>query len=124
MRDLRYSLFTFMLAFAAVASGEVDCTGKIERLGVSIEKGVVTVGLSSGPNSTQLCAVAGDSPMNKISNSVCRTLYSTLIDAKSANREITIRFYEHDSCNAPALADRPSGPLVWYAQYETVEQKK
>ena len=90
----------------------VDCTGTITNLSLQLNnEGTVTLSLSGGPSWTYLCNV-GTPERNGVNSSVCKTMYSSLLAAKAANKQVLIRFYDYDSCAAvPAWAN--SGSLGW-----------
>jgi hypothetical protein len=99
------------LGVAPAADAVVDCTGTITNLSVMLNgEGVVTLGLSSGPSYTYLCAVNNDT--NGVAAQVCRTMYATLVAAKLAGKPVLIRFYDYSTCSAvPNWA--PAGTLGW-----------
>jgi hypothetical protein len=102
------------LAWSAPARAHVDCTGTITRLSIQLNlNGIVTLGLSSGPSASYICAV--NYTLNGVDPVVCRTLYATLMAAKLAGKRVLIRFYDHSSCmSIPTWAD--AGQLGWTEQ--------
>ena len=107
----RTTLVVTALVFTAQAHAVVDCTGTVTTLSVGLDaSGVLTLGLSSGPNATYLCAINDD--LNGVPATVCRTMYATLMATKLSGKRVFIRFYDHATCAAvPNWA--PAGTLGW-----------
>jgi hypothetical protein len=97
--------------FGSATASAVDCTGSVSTLSLQLDTlGTVTVSLSNGPSFTYLCAV--DGVRNAVSPTVCRTMYATLVAAKTTGKSVLIRFHDHGTCTAvPAWAD--AGALGW-----------
>ena len=112
---------TLLSGVAMHSAAQVDCSGKIEALGIARDSGIVTVSIIEGPQGAQLCSVNNAKALNDIPGNICRTLFSTLIDAKIKQQDMTIRFHEHEECSAPGLQHQPTGPLIWYSQFEMSE---
>jgi len=95
-----------------VVQAAIDCTGTVTNLSLQMgTAGTVTLSLSNGPTYTYFCNV-GEGNLNGVSPSVCRTMYATLLTAKATNKQVLIRFYDHDSCTAvPSWAN--AGALGW-----------
>jgi hypothetical protein len=115
MRKLQAKLRQRSVAFlASLACGNVwavDCTGTVQTLSLQLDtQGIVTLSLSGGPTYTYLCAV--DNTFNGVSPTVCRTMYATLMTAKTTGEAVLIRFHDYSSCTAvPAWA--AAGQLSW-----------
>lgn len=94
-----------------VAFASVDCAGDVTNLSLQLDSvGTVTLSLSGGPSYTYLCAVDGS--RNGVSATVCRSMYATLVAAKTAGKKVSIRFNDYSSCSAiPSWAD--PGVLGW-----------
>ncbi|MPY24345.1 hypothetical protein [Shewanella sp. YLB-07] len=107
-----------LLIISSQAMAQVDCKGKITRLGLSLNNGILTVGLQGGPNAAQLCSIQLGYSYNNIDNDVCKTLYSTLLATKASDKQTTIRFYDHTSCTTPELSWKIAGALGWTAHLE------
>jgi hypothetical protein len=89
----------------------VDCEGTVDTLSIQLNTtGMVTVSLSGGPAYTYLCAV--DGTLNGVSATVCRTMYATLVTAKTTGKRVLIRFNDYSSCSA-VPAWNFSGTLGW-----------
>jgi len=97
---------------ANVSQAAVDCAGEVTSLSMQLNTtGTVTLSLAGGPSYTYLCDVDGTG-RNGVSATVCRTMYATLMAAKTTGKKVLIRFYDFNSCAAiPAWAD--SGLLGW-----------
>ncbi len=105
--------YLLVILFAStVQAGDVDCTGKVDSLSLQLNRnGTVTLSLSGGPSYTYLCNIDGVE-VNEVSFEVCKAMYSTLMAAKLANKEVGIRFYNYDSCDAVPSWGYP-GRLGW-----------
>jgi len=89
----------------------VDCEGTVNTLSMQMDTlGLVTLSLSGGPTYTYLCAV--DGTVNGVSPTVCRTMYATLVTAKTTGKRVLIRFNDHASCSAIASWTL-AGALGW-----------
>jgi len=95
------------------AYSQVDCTGTVDNLSLQLNSvGTVTISLSGGPTATYLCDVDGTSARNGVSPTVCRTMFSTLLTAKTTGKKVLIRFQDYTSCSAvPAWAN--AGTVGW-----------
>lgn len=105
------------IAMCAISSkAEIDCKGTVDNLSLQLNNiGTVTLSLSGGPNYTYLCEIdgaGGGAGLNGVSPAVCRSMYATLVLAKSLGKKVTIRFYNHNTCTAvPSWGN--AGPLGW-----------
>lgn len=109
---LRLGVFVGFLLFSGMSSAAVDCAGEVTNLSLQLtSEGPVTLSLSNGPSYTYLCNIDG-SARNGVSPTVCRTMYATLVTAKTTGKKVSIRFYDYNDCSAiPAWAN--SGSLGW-----------
>lgn len=100
-----------LIVFGTPALAVVDCQGYVSGLSLQLNsEGTVTLSLSNGPSQTYLCNV--DGVRNGVSSTVCRTMYATLVTAKTTGKQVSIRFYDYNACNqVPAWAS--SGALGW-----------
>ena len=110
-RDVPLAVAVCCFAWVAPARAYVDCTGTITNLSIQLDGyGTVTVGLSSGPNFSYVCAV--NYALNGVDPVVCRTLYASLMAAKLAGKRVLIRFHDHESCTSiPNWTN--AGQLSW-----------
>ena len=99
------------LLFVNTAFAAVDCAGDVTNLSLQLNSlGTVTLSLSGGPAFVYLCDV--DATRNGVSPMVCRTMYATLMAAKTSAKKVSIRFYNYDTCAAiPPYTD--AGTLGW-----------
>ncbi|KGJ93326.1 hypothetical protein [Colwellia psychrerythraea] len=111
-------LALLILLISTSSNAEVDCKGKISRLALQINNGVVILGLVGGPNAAQLCSIKDTENYNGVASEVCRTLYGTLLAAKASDKNTTIRFYSHDSCTTPELSWKAAGTLGYSAHMQ------
>lgn len=109
---IRLLMLGWLCACYAPANAVVDCTGSVTNLSLQMgAAGTITISLSGGPTYTYLCNV-GDGNLNGVPPSVCKTMYATLIAAKSTNKRVLMRFYDYDSCAAvPSWGN--AGALGW-----------
>jgi hypothetical protein len=111
MKITRSLLVAVLLLAAMPAHAAIDCTGTVTNLSVQLNaEGMLTLGLSSSPSATYLCAINAE--VNGVAPVVCRTMYGTLMAAKLAGKRVTIRFYDHNSCASVPNWDLP-GALGW-----------
>jgi hypothetical protein len=112
-RNVSLAVAVGCLAWIAPARA-VDCTGTITKLGLQLDgNGIVTLGLSSGPGASYICAINYD--LNGVAPVVCRTLYATLMAAKLAGKSVLIRFHDYSSCaSIPNWTE--AGQLSWTQQ--------
>lgn len=93
----------------------IDCAGEVSSLSLQLNtSGTVTLSLTGGPTSIYLCDVDGDTPnpRNSVSPTVCRTMYATLVAARTTGKKVSIRFYDYNSCAAiPSWTN--AGGLGW-----------
>src|SRR5437868_2302492 len=88
------------ICYANTAAAVVDCTGEVTSLSLQLTTaGTVTLSLAGAPYYTYLCDVDG-SGLNGVSPTVCRTMYATLVTAKTTGKKVLIRFYDHSTCSA------------------------
>ena len=101
----------FMVSITNVCLA-VDCLGYVSSLSLQLnQQGTVTVSLSNSPSYTYLCDIDGQG-RNGVSPDVCRVMYSTLMAAKLANKQVSIRFYDYENCaSVPAWTN--AGTLGW-----------
>ena len=98
--------------FSAGAHAQIDCIGEVTNLSLQLNTaGTITLSLSGGPSYTYLCDIDG-AGRNGVSPAVCRTMYATLMTAKTTGKKVSIRFYDYNTCGSiPAWAN--SGNLGW-----------
>lgn len=100
-----------LLLNSSISLADIDCAGTVSGLSLTLDNvGTVILSIGGGPANVYLCAV--DGVRNGVSPTVCRSMYSTLLATKMADKKISIRFYGYSSCTAvPPWAD--PGPLGW-----------
>ncbi len=112
---MRYiTLLLLLCSFGSWA--KVDCTGKISMLSLHLDNGIVIVGLDKGPWAGQICSIQQGGKYNNIAPEVCNALYSSLLAAKAANKNVTLRFMDHSSCTTPELSWKAAGWVSWTNQ--------
>lgn len=97
MKTIRGLFVAGLLLVTMPGHAVVDCTGTITNLSVHLDgTGTVTLGLSSGPSYTYLCAI--NDYLNNVQAVVCRTMYASLAAAKLAGKRVMIRFNDYSTC--------------------------
>jgi hypothetical protein len=103
---------TALLVTSSSVPAAVDCVGLVTSLSLDLNaSGTVTLSLAGGPSYTYLCNIDGTA-LNGVSPAVCRTMYASLLLAKTTGKRVSIRFYDHDSCVA-VTPWANSGTLGW-----------
>jgi len=105
----KFIIFLFFASSSVMA--HIDCKGKVTRLGLHIDSGILFLGLEGGPGATQLCSVS--KIYNNIPVDSCKVLYSTLLASKASGKKSLVRFYDHDSCNSAEMNWKAAGTLGW-----------
>lgn len=95
---MKVNVWLVLLCVSTSVFADSACKGKIEYTGVGRGGAVLVKGPGELP-ATYLCSV--ESKMNNVEPNACRAVYSTLLAAKMADKEVSITFNpEISSCES------------------------